>query len=171
MANAERSYLRTQFRRHPFLAVIFVIGFIILPGTFIISGPWIISKTSLRQKIVPWAVPELKGECSIGTASFGWFSPIQLDDVSLEDSESKPLLTGATVHFDRTLFELLVEGVGGATLTISDAQIHLVADESSTNWERALETLLAQPASKVPVPAITVKLEKGIVNLAFAIRS
>ena len=30
----------------------------------------------------------------------------------------------------------------------------------------ALETLLAQPASKVPVPAITVKLEKGIVNIS-----
>ena len=166
MANAERSYLRTQFRRHPILAVVLVTVFIIVPGAFIISGPWIVSTTSLRQKIVPWVAPDFKGECSIGTASFGWFSPIQLEDVNLEGPQGNALLTGATVHLDRTLFELLVEGMGGATLTISDPQIYLVADESATNWERALETLLAQPASERPAPAITVKLENGIVDIS-----
>ena len=133
---------------------VIVVG-IILPGTFIISGPWIVSKTSLRQKIVPWAAPELKGECSIGGCFIRLvFTRYELDDVSLEDSESKPLLTDArqSISIGR-FFELLVaEALAGRHSRFLMLRFILVADENSTNWERALETLLAQPSVKSPCP-------------------
>ena len=163
---AERSRFKAKFRRHPFLVVAFVVGFILIPAVLIISGPLIVSHTSLRQKIVPWVAPEFKGTCSIGTASLGWFSPIELRDVNLKNDQGQTLLTDASIYLDRTLFKLVAEGVEGATVTISDAHIHLVADERSTNWEQALEGILAQPPSEDPPPAITVKLETVKVDIS-----
>ena len=166
METAERNYFRMQFRRHPFLVVAFVIGFIIVPLAFVINAPLILSTTSLRQKIVPWVVPEFKGKCSIGGASFGWFSPIKLTDVNLVDAHGKPLLTDATVQLDRTVCKLLAEGIKGTTFTISDAHIDLVADGISTNWEQAIEELLNQPASGDPPPALTIKFEAVTVSIS-----
>ena len=155
MEHGSGSYLRAQFLRRPVLSVSLTMGLIIVPTALLIAGPSIVSQSSLRQKVVPWVLPELKGSCSIGAASLGWFSPVVFTDVDLTGPTGEPLMSDATIGLNRTLFGLITQGVAGATITVSDADVHLVVRDHSTNWENAIEDILARPASEDPPPAIT----------------
>ncbi|MEC7695735.1 MAG: hypothetical protein VYA11_01415 [Planctomycetota bacterium] len=159
MEHDSGSFLKAQFLRRPLLSVSLTIGLVIVPAALLIGGPSIVSHTSLRQKIVPLVLPKLKGTCSIGAASLGWFSPVVFTDVDLDGPAGGPLMRDGTIGLNRTLFGLITQGIAGATITVSEADVHLVVREQSTNWEKAIEDILAEPASEDPPPAITAKLE------------
>ncbi|MEC7501455.1 MAG: hypothetical protein VX970_06975 [Planctomycetota bacterium] len=159
MEHDSGSFLKAQFLRRPLLSVSLTIGLVIVPAALLIGGPSIVSHTSLRQKIVPLVLPKLKGTCSIGAASLGWFSPVVFTDVDLDGPSGGPLMRDGTIGINRTLFGLITQGIAGATITVSGADIHLIVGEHSTNWEKAIEDILAQPAAEDSPPAITAKLE------------
>ncbi|MBC20252.1 MAG: hypothetical protein CMJ74_08320 [Planctomycetaceae bacterium] len=159
-------FSRARLLRRPIMSIALTIAVIIVPGALIISGPSIFSHTSLRQKIVPWVLPELKATSHIGSASLGWFSPVLLRDVKFTDDKGEPLISNATIHLNRTLLGLITQGIAGATVTISDADIDLVVENQSSNWEKAFEAILAKPASEDSPPAITAKLETVNVSIA-----
>ena len=132
MARSIWDSLRAHFRAHPRLKVVCLSLLLGLPLVLVLAGPWILVETSLRQQLVSWIAPQFQGTCTIGKASLGWFSTVELRDVEVMSREDAPLLSDAEITLDRTLLELLFEGIDGATLTIANPHIDLVADDRST---------------------------------------
>ena len=165
MARSIWDSLRAHFRAHPRLKVVCLSLLLGLPLVLVLAGPWILVETSLRQQLVSWIAPQFQGTCTIGKASLGWFSTVELRDVDVMSREDAPLLSDAEITLDRTLLELLFEGIDGATLTIANPHIDLVADDRGTNWERALAPLLSKSDAGGSVPAITIQLQQGTVDI------
>ncbi len=165
MARSIWHSLRAPFRARPRLKVVCLSLLLGLPLVLVLAGPWILVETSLRQQLASWIAPQFQGTCTIGKASLGWFSTVELRDVDVMSREDAPLLSDAEITLDRTLLELLFEGIDGATLTIANPHIDLVADDRGTNWERALAPLLSESDAGGSVPAITIELQQGTVDI------
>src|SRR5688572_24215156 len=64
-----------------------ILGLFVLLALGVWFAPTIIARTSLRNHIVRNAAHDLNGTLDVGDASLGWFSPIELRDVTLTDPQ------------------------------------------------------------------------------------
>ncbi|MCE9553467.1 MAG: DUF748 domain-containing protein [Planctomycetes bacterium] len=142
---------------------------VLLLGVVVWFLPAIVGSTSLRNQIVPWAVPELGNSVTLGSASLGWLSPVELRDVALRDPAGGPVLTLPAVTTSRALWQLALQSKNLGTVRLERPELNLVVRNGGSNLEDTLKPLLDAPSKGGPPPSVVLEIVDGRVLLAEAL--
>lgn len=140
-----------------FVLVVFIVA----------SAPTIIAKTSLRNRIAQKAAADLNGSLEIGSASLGWFSPIELRDVTLMDAQGRILAKLPKVTSSRTLIGLLRDRTTLGEFTLEQPTMEVVCASKTTNLEGVLRKFLEDDGTpRGPMrPEVTVRVHGGTLTI------
>lgn len=139
----------------------------ILLAALVWFAPMIVAKTSLRQAVFDRVLADLKGRAVVGDADLGWFSPVELRDVSVTDTAGRPVLTAARVTSSKTLLQLARDQADLGTFTVESPVLEVVCEPGKTNVEDAIANYLADDGTP-PKPeriGVGVKVTGGRVVL------
>ena len=121
----------------PLLLLLALIGF----------APQIIMMTSLRNQIPAMLMAELPPGVVIGSASVGWTSALQLNDIVIPDDQGRPSLTLKHVTLSRSLWELTQSKDDLGKIAIEKPVLNLYLDNGVTNYDKFLARLAAKKGS------------------------
>ncbi len=145
---------RRWLRRFAILFVLLAIG--------VWFAPTIAAKTPLRNRIAREALADLKGTVEVGSASFGWFSPIELRDVAIKDAQGRTLLTAPRIASTKSLMSLLRDRSDLGEFTIDRPVVEVAFENGSTNVEDTLAKFLKDESPPSPTrPSVAVKVAGG----------
>src|SRR5947207_12023787 len=74
-----------------------------LLALLVFFAPWIAARLGLAQVVVAKALVDVDGTVSIGSASLGWFAPVELRDVRLADAQERTILAAPRNDTSKTL--------------------------------------------------------------------
>lgn len=120
--------------------------------------PILIAHSPLLNWIVGMAAADLDGQVRIGSASLGWFSPIELGDIEVRDAQEQPVVSISEVHGDRSLLQLLWNPSRTGWFRIVAPQIEVILREDGSNLEDLLAKYLV-PNDEPSSAAIEMGLE------------
>lgn len=135
------------------------------------AAPLIVAHTSLRQRVLPTLMPDLPVTGHIGSASLGWFSPIVLRDVTIDDETGAPLLHVDSLSTGHQLSKMATSLTDLGSIRIERPRLHVVVRPDGSNVEDVLTKLAAMPASELPVPAFVVEVIDGQIEVVTAVDS
>ncbi len=144
-----------------------VAGLFVLLLVAVWFAPAIVAKTALRNRIARSAAADLNGTLDVGDASLGWFSNIELRDITLTDPQGRIVARIPKITTSRTLLSLARDHSDPGEITIDHPTIDIVCEKNSTNLESVLQKLLADtgvPSGPDRMP-ITVRVTDGILTL------
>lgn len=127
-------------------------------GTLLVLVVWfapvVVAKTELRNRFARQALADLRGNVNVGSASLGWFSPVELHDVTVTDEAGRTLVSVPKVTSQKTLFALARESADPGEFVIENPSITVVCEKGTTNLETALAEYLKEgkPASGARTP-------------------
>ncbi len=152
-------------RRRRWLKVF--VGLFVLLLFLVGAAPTIIAKTGLRNRIARLAVPDLNGTLDIGGASLGWFSPIELRDVSLTDPQGRVVAHVPKVTSSKSLFSLIRNRAALGEFTLDRPNVDVVCEKNSSNLEEVLKKFFQDdgPPRGTTRPEITVRVSGGTLIL------
>jgi translocation and assembly module TamB len=140
----------------------------VLLGLFVLLllGAWfvpaIVAKTTLRNWAARKALADLKGTVEVGGASAGWFSPIELRDVTVKDAQGRTLLAVPKVTSSKSLYALLKNSSDAGEFVVEKPAIEVVCEGNSTNLEDALAKFLNDESPPKPTrTALALKVSGG----------
>ena len=126
-------------------------------------APSIIARTGLVNRVVNDAVAGLHGSVEIGSASLGWFSPVEFRNVVVKDTQGRTLLAVPKVTSTRSLLALLRNRSDLGEFSLESPTVEVVCTKNSTNLEESVAEFLKDdgrtPASTRP--AITIRVSAG----------
>ena len=126
--------------------------------------PNLIGWTGTHQWLINWACASLPGKVQIEKLSCGWFQPIRLSGVTIEDDSGEPLLTLDSLVSDRSLVAW-IRGTDLGSLEVRQPRLNLVLEPQGSNLEsfiqRCLEAFPADPNSETPLPDVQVNIVDG----------
>ena len=103
-----------------FLAVLTVLAVVL-----ILAAPWIIARTGLRD----WLVNAIMGApnltASSRRASFGWLSPVAIEDMEINGKQRRFCLQVRSIAADRSLARLLASSGDFGTITVQEPHVRL----------------------------------------------
>src|SRR4051794_1897839 len=82
-------------------------GPLLLLGLLAWFAPSAVAHSGLLNQFLRGAATGLKGDVSAGGASLGWFSPVELRDVRVTDSQGRVLLAAPRVTSSKSLLALV----------------------------------------------------------------
>jgi hypothetical protein len=107
----------------------------------IAAGPTIITKTSLLDRAISWSVPSLDGRFAHGNVRVSWFSPIEVENITVLDLDDQVLLSAEQVTTEHSLLRLITRGRQLGLIRIVSPRCTLRLTETSSNLEDFLATL------------------------------
>ena len=153
---------KPRFRRR--WRVRFAVVFLLLIA-FVWFAPAIVAKTMLNWAVGK-ATADLKGTARVGGAKLGWFSSVELTDVTVADATGRSLVTVPKVTTSKTLLGFALNRSALGTITVEKPVVEIVCENGSTNLETAIDKYL-QP-STAPAgdrPAMTLIVTDGTVTV------
>ena len=169
--NEEQLTASNPPRRFRFLRFLLISSIVIAVVLFLL--PTILVNTSLKQYAINKATADLNGTVEIDSISAGWFSPVSLQSVILNDSQGQPVLAADEVQTSNTLFGFVTGGDYGS-IKITRPEINLVTRADGSNLEDIFSNYTdVEPSgneSNAPMslPKISVEIEEGLVQLSTA---
>ncbi len=118
----------------PMLVLLVLVGF----------APQIIMMTSLRNQIPAMLMAELPPGVVIGSASVGWTSALQLNDIVIPDDQGRPSLTLKHVTLSRSLWELAQSKDDLGKIAVEKPVLNIYMDNGVTNYDKFLARLAAK---------------------------
>lgn len=160
-AAAERATPKRRRRWPRRIAVL--LGLLLLAVYF---APTIVAKTALRNRIIRGASADLNGTLEAGDASLGWFSPVELRDVTLTDSQGRAVARVPKITSGRTLLGLAWDHSQLGEFTLDRPAIEIVCGKDGTNLEDVLRKFLDDTAPPGPTRTpVTVRVAGGTLTL------
>lgn len=151
-------------RRRRWLKIL--VGLFVLVLLLIAAAPTIVAKTGLRNRLARQAARDLNGTLEIGSASLGWFSPVELRDVTLTDSQGRVVARIPKVSSSRTLLGLLRDRSDLGEFTLERPAIEVVCTKQTTNLEEVLRKYIDADSPKSPTrPGVIVRVAGGTLTL------
>jgi len=146
-----------------------VVGLVVLLG-LVGLAPNLVGWLGLSDVIARQALGDLAGKVTVGGASLGWFSRIDLRDVTLTDADGATVATVPRVVSSRTLLGLAWDQSNLGEFRVERPTLHVVADDAGTNVERVLAKYL-QPSDRPagPTPVLTLRVTDATVNVRDAV--
>ena len=130
-------------------------------------APAVIAKTSLKDRIAHKALGKLNGTVTIGSASLGWFSTVEMHDVAVIDRQGNTIATARTMTCSKSLLSLARNSDDTGTITIDGLVLRVTSDKQTTNLEELIRPYLS--ASGEPEsphrPALSIRITNGTINL------
>lgn len=145
VASANQSQSRAPApKRRAFLARLGrrLLPLVVLLLLLVWFAPTIVAKTELRNQIARAATADLKGTVHIGGASFGWFSPLELTDVTIADEAGRTIAEVKKITSEKSLLSLARNRADLGTFTLDGPTLTVVFEKGSTNLEGALASYL-----------------------------
>lgn len=105
-------------------------------------APTIVAHTSLRDRLVNVATSKIDGKVGVGSASFGWLSPVRLYNVRVDDREGSPVLDIDAISTERTLLGLVLHSRDPGLVRIDGPHLTLVLRPDGSNLEDLLVPLM-----------------------------
>ncbi|HQL72909.1 MAG TPA: hypothetical protein PLD58_07010 [Phycisphaerae bacterium] len=152
------------------LAILLLIVILIALAPTIVSSSWgtgmVLSQVNSR----------IRGQIAVRAISVGWFSPLQVDGLTITDPQGRETLNLGQMAWDRSLFNLVLSQRELGQMSVTALRVALHLDEDGGNsLQKALELREPSPPAP-PEPAkpiderLNLKLDWKQVELA-AIRS
>ena len=116
-------------------------------------APDIVARTPLRHRLISVVLPQYPGTAQISSASLGWFRPVVVRGVTLNDADGRVLLTVAELRSEKNLRGLLTSNALG-TLTLTSPRLDIRLRRDGSNLEDALEPLLAGSGEAVGLTVV-----------------
>ncbi|MCG8583532.1 MAG: hypothetical protein MI757_02340, partial [Pirellulales bacterium] len=127
-------------------------------------APWIVAATSLRNTVLASIFSDVRGTIRCKSASFGWFSPVVLSDLTIVDEQGVVIGRAAHVESSKSLLALATDSSSLGTFTIRRPQVDVVFDADTTNIEKVFhEWIYGDSEGAV---GITVVVEDGTLRWA-----
>ena len=127
-------------------------------------APLIIATTDLRQQIVPRIFPDAKAEFTIGSASLGWLSPVQLRHIQARDAAGQPLLEIESVTTQHPLWQLVRDSQNLGKISVHGLTWHAEVEEEGTNLESAFAESFTSGGDG-DLPTLTVEVLESRIEL------
>lgn len=105
-------------------------------------APAIVAKTELRNRCARQALANLHGSVEIGGASLGWFSPLELHDVTIKDEAGRTIASVPKITSRKSLLDLACNQAEPGDFTLENPTISLVCAKDATNLEKAFAEYL-----------------------------
>ncbi|MBM4070952.1 MAG: hypothetical protein FJ271_18685 [Planctomycetes bacterium] len=127
-------------------------------------APWLVGLSPLRHTIAQRIFSNLKGNVTVGRASLGWFSPLQLSDVVVSDIAGRPLLTAPHMESSRTLLGLLLDRSDLGSFRFERPVLDITLSSKQSNLEEVCAAWFAPDEPKAalvesPRPRTSLKVE------------
>jgi hypothetical protein len=138
------------------------LAMILLLGVAVFFAPWIIAQTSLRNSLLQSAL-KMDGTVTLGSASLGWFSSVEADNIEVRDAEGQVVAQVAQVRTAKSLLGLLM-GLGDVgEVEVNQPKLNVVCLEDETNLERVFSTLIAE--DRDTQVSLALKLKDGTIDV------
>jgi hypothetical protein len=95
-------------------------------------GPWLIEFTFARAGV----------KFTVGDVTAGWFSPVQITNMSIHDAGGNRLMTVAAIATTKNLAELVLNRRDMGAIQIDQPHLHAVLGEQGTNLDKLLGAIL-----------------------------
>lgn len=130
-------------------------------------APSIIATTVLGKGVPKAFTPGFQGQISFGGISLGWFSPVVIKDLKVDDEQGQPLVVAQQISTSNTLWQLATNSSDLGTLTIQDPVVHVSLRNEGSNIEDQLAQFTSgeSTTSTTPAPDITVEIENARIVL------
>ncbi len=146
-------------RRRRLRTIVAVLGLLLVAVYF---APAVVAHTGLRNRIARVAAAELNGQLRVGRASLGWFSPIELRDVTLTDPQGRVLVQVARLTTSRTLLGLMWGRSELGPITLERPLVEIECQADGTNAEQVFRKLLNDTAPSGPTRTpLSIRLVEG----------
>ena len=155
-------------RRRRWLRRLLPLVMVLLAGAWF--APAVVAKTSLRNRFARMALADLHGSVDVGGASLGWFSPVELRDVTIKDEAGRTVVSVSKITSQKSLLELARNQAEPGEFTIESPTIALVCEKNTTNLETAFAEYLkddGQPHASTRTP-VSVRITHGTLTLTDA---
>jgi hypothetical protein len=139
----------------PFVLLLVVVWFL----------PAIAAMTGQVNRLVARNLADFNGTVRVGDASLGWFSAVELRDVTVTDAEGRPLLVAGKITTSKSLLRLATGRADLGTITLERPTIEVVSDKEITNVERAIAKYLEGPAGTGGRPALAVHVADATLTI------
>ncbi len=126
--------------------------FLVLLGIGVYFLPELVARTSLRQSVPRFLVPQWKGTIELGETSLGWFAPIDIRSINILDRDGKTLATVGRLRSSTTLWGIIVQPGDFGEFRFEQAVVHLRMKNRQTNWDAPLAELSTSGTSGETTP-------------------
>jgi hypothetical protein len=139
-----------------------LVGLFVLIVAAVWFAPAVVAKTGLRNRFARQALADLRGTVEVGGASLGWFTPVELRDLTVKDEAGRTLVTVPTARSSKSLFALVRNPADPGEFTVENPVVEVVCEKGLTNIEAALAAYLKddRPAGPTRTP-ISLKVVGG----------
>jgi hypothetical protein len=128
-------------------------------------APAVVARTELRNRFARQALADLRGSVTVGGASLGWFSPVELRAVTVKDEQGRTLLAAPKVTGSKTLFALLWDRSDPGEFTVEGPTAEVVCEKGATNLEDAITNYLKDETPPGPTRTpVSVRVTGGRVT-------
>ena len=110
-------------------------------------APQIVSMTSLRNQVPGLLIAELPPGVEIGSATAGWLSPVQLNDLVIPDDQGRPSLKLKHVTISKSIWELAQSSENLGRIVVEQPELKLYTDNGETNYDQLLKRLNSRQKS------------------------
>ena len=151
-------------RRRRWPKVLLALFVLLLVGVWF--APAIVAKTGLRNWAARKALADVNGTVEVGGASTGWFSAIELRDITVKDAQGRALLTVPRVTSSKTLWSLLRNHADVGEFVVEKPVIEITCDGNTTNLEHAFAKFLNDDSPPKPTrTALNLKVNGGTLTV------
>ncbi len=123
-------------RKRRWLRVVWVGG--IGVGILLWLLPSLVAHSFLLNWIVGYLAADFQGQIRVGGATLGWFSPLVLRQIEVQESSGRPLASIDQLTSNRSLWKLLWNQQDLGQWLLEGAKLHVRVRPDGTNWEDAL---------------------------------
>lgn len=129
-------------------------------------APVVVARTGLLNRFAREALADLRGTVTVGGASLGWFSPVELRDVTVKDEQGRTLLAAPKVTGSKTLLALLRNKSDPGEFTVEGVTAEIVCEKGTSNLEDALAHYLKDDTPPGPTRTpVVVRVAGGRITL------
>ncbi|MBX3412353.1 MAG: DUF748 domain-containing protein [Pirellulales bacterium] len=136
-------------------------------------APWLIAKSGLLHWAVARAADGYNLDVRFGSASLGWISGIELENLKVSDRQGTPLLQVAAVDVDRALWRLALSQSDLGTVRIERPLMEVKLRADGSNIEDLLNSVAGEDATpsepsteaSSPPPALRLEIIDGTILL------
>jgi len=128
-------------------------------------APVLVAHSPLRNWVLASVAKDLDATVTAESASFGWFSPVVLEGLAIDNADGNPLARIGRLSLSRSVGNLLQDAQDLGEVTIEQAELTLVVRADGSNLEDALAPLLASDEPSTP-PRGKVRVVDAGISLA-----
>ncbi len=143
-------------RKWPRRLAILLAGLIIL----VYCLPYLLLLGPVRQRLIDWAMADVHGQVKMESLSTGWFSPIRIRGLELQDDNGQVVLSIPQITTSKRLIDFLrSDQLGQIELANPTLQLELTPEGS--NLESALAEYLQADTDSTAPPQLQISITGG----------